>query len=95
MLRSRHETRVASQVSHPEEALSWDDVRGLDGVDVHRRSQCVQAHLADLRAPLTGIELTTRDHAVLTWLADQDASTVEAVVSLLVRARSCGHQDQR
>ncbi|MHA6799157.1 hypothetical protein [Bounagaea algeriensis] len=95
MLRSRHEVRMASQVPRSGEAPSSAGVRGLDRVDLHQRSQCVQAHLAELRAPLTGIELTTRDHAVLTWLADQDLSTVEAVVSLLVRARSCGHQDQR
>ncbi|GAA4864830.1 hypothetical protein [Saccharopolyspora rosea] len=54
------------------------------------RSQRCMTNLGMLREPLAGIELDTRDHAALTWLADQDVETVALIRSLFERARAAG-----
>ncbi len=52
------------------------------------RSRRTTVNLALLRAPLNGVDLDSKDHAMLTWLADRDADVVAGVRSLLDRARA-------
>ncbi len=44
------------------------------------RQQRMRVHLAALHEPLSGVELHSRDQAVLAQWADQDAETVGAIV---------------
>ncbi|MGP4017638.1 hypothetical protein [Saccharopolyspora sp. 5N708] len=70
--------QVANLPWAPDEASGWRDAR----------SRRCAVNLAMLRAPLDGVDLDSRDHAMLTWLADHDADVVAAVRSLLARARA-------
>ncbi|GAA0503631.1 hypothetical protein GCM10011581_26190 [Saccharopolyspora subtropica] len=52
------------------------------------RSHRCTLNLAVLRAPLAGVELDSRDHAMLTWLADHDEEVVVGMRNLLDLARA-------
>lgn len=52
------------------------------------RSRRTTVNLALLRAPLNGVDLDSKDQAMLTWLADRDADVVAGMRSLLGRARA-------
>lgn len=54
------------------------------------RQRRLNVHLATLRDAVRGMELDSRDHAVLTKLADQDAAAVGSIARLLTRARQTG-----
>ncbi|MBB5157639.1 hypothetical protein [Saccharopolyspora phatthalungensis] len=73
--------RLIQIANHP-----WvrDEVRA----EQQARTRRTAANLALLRAPLDGVDLDSRDHATLTWLADHDADIVAGVQSLLNRARA-------
>ncbi|MCI2421766.1 hypothetical protein MOQ72_30460 [Saccharopolyspora sp. K220] len=65
---------------------SWAQDAVRDGREA--RSRRCAVNLATLRAPLDGVDLDSRDHAMLTWLADHDVEVVAGVRSLLDRARA-------
>jgi hypothetical protein len=83
--------RAWSQHSGRSDESQGDSLSAQELLDeeamLERRSRVV-AHLAELRAPLAGLELNNDDHAVLTRLADHDIETVFTLSSLLRRARS-------
>ncbi len=81
--------REPRSVRHPWEAD--DQFAHLAATDPQAWRRAVQLDReAALREPLAGIELSEREHAVLTWLSGWDVPTVAAVVSLLHRARGAG-----
>ena len=66
----------------------FDHLRGSDPEAWRRAVQLDR--LSALMEPLAGVELSEREHAVLTWVSGWDVPTVAAIVSLLHRARAAG-----
>ncbi|MER5393940.1 hypothetical protein [Saccharopolyspora sp. NPDC002686] len=58
-----------------------------DDANAELRSLRVMDNLERLREPLKGLDLSSRDHALLAWIADQNDDVVSAAADLLARAR--------
>lgn len=78
----------------PPFAVRDDRFEHLHATDPEAWRRAVQLdRKAALREPPAGLELSDREHAVLTWLSGWDVPTIAPIVRMLIAARAVAPLD--